>query len=843
MAVGVGINNLGNTSVANTNDLFIIGVYSESDDGQGNIVVSYDTQGITYSNLRTNLDFVDLGDISVTEVAGVYGTDTSLEYDANTGGLTYTKPYILSNTEIQGLITAEDAKITVTNGVVGLGAVSTTDITEGDNLFYTGARATSAARAAISVSGSLAYSSATGVVSYTERTDDEVRGLFSGETGVTFDDTTGEISIGQDVSTTANVTFDGVTVSTLTGNGVYIDNRIIKLSNTGSNWVGIINQQASSGSQKLVIGSGDNLTGTGVVPQGGYTAWYGKSDTSGHAGEVRNNVWDTSINSAKTAGGFYANGQMWSGFGADITGDMTVTGSIVGTLDGTASSVASISNFSTNNLSEGEDNLYFTNDRVITALGGANTNVISEGSTNLYYRDSRVDSRIQSTSINSLSDVDTTTGLDQGDILSWDGGNWIPVAANDNLPIGTVQWYAGTSANIPAGWLECNGAEVTSTYPTLKLFLLNAGSPFGIQNSNPLLPDLRGRFARGYDPSATNAPYAAVVGAYQTDAFKAHNHGAGTLQTAEAGAHTHVVGGNDGDNVGSQKLAPYLRRDDAEFDSTDPGSIRTAGAHTHTLTGSTANAPTSGDGNETRPMNISFIPIIKAWGAILGSEDLGVADIANLLNNVASQSEAETGTNNTKFMSPLRTRQAIDDRVDTLTGWQTTETTNAPTASNAVWGGSTGTGASTLVGFTHKRAYSSGLEMKNCSVEGLRINANRKHIWIDVGHFLYGFSASIPMSWDHYPTSHTVQFEITTATLGFAVGDRITLPTNNDHSGPNEGMSNFFRLVNADGVNRLRLYIYGHDNLGYITGFGTLGAISETSGKFVVNMTKQGPTF
>ena len=843
MAVGVGINNLGNTSVANTNDLFIIGVYSEADDGQGNIIVSYDTQGITYSNLRANLDFVDLGDISVTEIAGVYGTDTTLEYDANTGGLTYTKPYILSNTEIQGLITAEDAKITVTDGVVGLGVVSTTDITEGDNLFYTDARATSAARAAISVSGSLAYSSATGVISYTERTDDEVRGLFSGETGVTFDDTTGEISIGQDVSTTADVTFDGVTVSTLTGNGVYVDNRAIKLSNTGSNWVGIINQQASAGSQELLIGSGDNITGTGVVPQGGYTAWYGKSDTSGHAGQVRNNVWDTSINSAKTAGGFYANGQMWAGFGANITGDVTVTGSIVGTLDGTASDVGSISNFSTNNLSEGEDNLYFTNDRVITALAAANTNIISEGSTNLYYRDVRVDSRIQNTSINSLSDVDTTTGLDQGDILSWDGSNWIPVAANDNLPIGTVQWYAGTSANIPAGWLECNGAEVTSTYPTLKLFLLDAGSPFGVQNTNPLLPDLRGRFARGYDPSATNAPYAAVVGTYQTDAFKTHNHAAGTLQTSEAGAHTHVVGGNDGGNSGSQKFAPYLRRDDAEFDSTDPGSIRSAGAHTHTLTGSTANAPTSGDGNETRPMNISFVPIIKAWGAILGSEDLGVADIANLLNNVASQSEAETGTNNTKFMSPLRTRQAIDNRVDTLTGWQTTKSTNVPTASDTVWGGSTGSGASTLNGYRFRRSWNNGLEMNNCSVEGLRLNADRKHIWIDVGYFLYGFSASTPMSWDHYPTSHTVQFEITTAILGFSVGDRITLPTNNDHSGTDEGMSNFFRLVNVGGTNRLRLYIYGHDNLGYITGFGLRGSLIEYSGKFVVNMTKQGPTF
>lgn len=850
MAVGVGINNLGNTSVANTNDLFIIGVRNEADDGQGNIVVSYDTQGITYSNLRTNLNFVDLGDLSVTEVAAVDGTETSVEYDANTGVFTYTKPYLLSNTEIRSLFTAEDAKITLSNGVVGLGSVSTTDISEGNKLFYTTSRATSAARAAISVSGSLTYNSSTGVVGYTERTDDEIRDLFSGALGVTFDADSGEISIGQDVSTTASVTFGDITAPSLytaPGNestgGIYIQDNYIKFANksggTGDNWVGVINQWNSTSYQRLDIGAGNGLTGTGVVPQGAYTSWYGPSDVN-YPSQIRNVVRDGSTQ--KDAGGFYANGQMWGAYGANITGDMTVSGTITGTLDGTAYDVESISNFSTSDLNEGT-NLYFTNARAVSALSSATTSDLAEGS-RLYYSDGRVTSVIESTSINALSDVDTVGAVD-GSLLSWNSSTskWESVSSKDNMPIGTIQWYAGTSANVPAGWLECDGQQVTSTYPTLRQFLIDSGSPFGTASGNPLLPDLRGRFARGYDPSATNAPYAAVVGTYQTDAFKAHNHGAGTLQTSEAGAHTHVVGGNDGNNVGSQKLAPYLRRDDAEFDSTDPGSIRLAGAHTHTLTGSTANAPTSGPGNETRPMNISFIPIIKAWGTLLNSSNLGVADIANLLNNIASQSEAETGTNNTKFMSPLRTRQAIDNRVDTLTGWQTTETTNAPTASNAVWGGSTGSGASTLVGFTHKRAYSSGLEMKNCRVEGLKLNADRKHIWIDVGHFLYGFSASTPMSWDHYPTSHTVQFEITTATLGFAVGDRITLPTNNDHSGTDEGMSNFFRLVNVDGVNRLRLYIYGHDNLGLITGFGTMGAITEASGKFVVNMTKQGPIF
>lgn len=851
MAVGVGINNLGNTSVANTDDLFIIGVRSEADDGQGNIVVSYDTQGITYSNLRTNLDFVDLGDLSVTEVAAVDGTETSVEYDGNTGVFTYTKPYLLSNTEIRSLFTAEDAKITVTDGVVGLGSVSTSSISEGDKLFYTTSRATSAARAAISVSGSLTYSSSTGVVSYTERTDDEIRGLFSDGVGVTYNENTGEISIGQDVSEGSSVTFGDITAPSLytaPGNestgGIYIYDNAIKFANrsggTGDNWVGVINQWNSTNYQRLDIGAGDGLTGTGVTPQGAYTSYYGPQDVL-FPSQIRNVVRDGTTQ--KTAGGFYANGQMWAGFGANITGDMTVSGTITGTLDGTASDVESISNFSTTDLDEGT-NLYFTNARVVSALSSASTSDLAEGS-RLYYSDGRVNSVIQSTSIDALLDVDTSGTVD-GSILSWNSSTakWESVSSKDNMPIGTVQWYAGTSANVPAGWLECDGSQVTTTYPTLRQFLIDSGNPFGTTNGNPLLPDLRGRFARGYDPSATNSFYQTVVGTIQGDSIKSHLHGAGTLQTAEAGAHTHVVGGNDGGNSGSQKFAPYLRRDDAEFDSTDPGSIRLAGAHTHTLTGFTATAPTSGAVAETRPMNISFIPIIKAWGTLLNSSNLGVADIANLLNNIATQSEAEIGGNNNKFMSPLRTRQAIDDRVGELTQWYNSlVTTILPF--DTVWGGSTGTNGAELITnkYKHKRAWNNGLLMNSCSIEGLHVNTSYKYIWIDVGHYLYGNSSSANMSWDHYPTSHTIQFEITTATLGFSVGDRITLPTNSDHAGADEGNAQFFRLVNVNGTNRLRLYIYCHDNLGDIQGFNTRGVLRPINGNFVVNMSKQGPIF
>ena len=149
---------------------------------------------------------------------------------------------------------------------------NTSNITENTNLYYTNTRA----RSAISVSGDLGYSNATGIISFTERTDSEVRGLvsatdaggdgsfaynsatgvftytgpsasevrthFSAGTGITIN--TGEISIGQAVATTSNVTFNNLTVDgDLTVNGttttlntetITLDDNIIVLNNNKS---------------------------------------------------------------------------------------------------------------------------------------------------------------------------------------------------------------------------------------------------------------------------------------------------------------------------------------------------------------------------------------------------------------------------------------------------------------------------------------------------------------------------------------------------------------------------------------------------------------------------------
>lgn len=86
-------------------------------------------------------------------------------------------PVVLNITPAAVSITSA---VTSVNGEVGDVVLTTTDIAEGDNLYYTDARAYAAN---------------------------------SGGTGVTYNSSTGEISIGQDVATTADVTFNTVTAT------------------------------------------------------------------------------------------------------------------------------------------------------------------------------------------------------------------------------------------------------------------------------------------------------------------------------------------------------------------------------------------------------------------------------------------------------------------------------------------------------------------------------------------------------------------------------------------------------------------------------------------------------
>ena len=98
------------------------------------------------------------------------------------------------------------------------GDKTTTSLSEGSNLYYTTARADSDAKNAISVNdgggdGSLSYNPANGIISYQGPSATEVRAHLVGGTGVTYDSTTGSISIGQPVATLDSVEFANLLIS------------------------------------------------------------------------------------------------------------------------------------------------------------------------------------------------------------------------------------------------------------------------------------------------------------------------------------------------------------------------------------------------------------------------------------------------------------------------------------------------------------------------------------------------------------------------------------------------------------------------------------------------------
>jgi microcystin-dependent protein len=102
---------------------------------------------------------------------------------------------------------------------------------------------------------------------------------------------------------------------------------------------------------------------------------------------------------------------------------------------------------------------------------------------------------------------------------------------------GMIITFAGPPANLPAGWLVCDGSEVKrSVYPGLFAAIGTSwGSGDGATSFN--LPDLRGRFLRGVDQGQGRDPDAAtrtasanggnvgdMVGSLEADAFKSHVH-------------------------------------------------------------------------------------------------------------------------------------------------------------------------------------------------------------------------------------------------------------------------------------------------------------------------------
>jgi microcystin-dependent protein len=140
------------------------------------------------------------------------------------------------------------------------------------------------------------------------------------------------------------------------------------------------------------------------------------------------------------------------------------------------------------------------------------------------------------------------------------------------VPVGSITMHGANAA--PAGWLECDGAQVSRT--TYAGLFAAIGTVFGIGDGSTTfnVPDLRGEFVRGWDNGRSIDP-ARAFGSAQGDEFKSHTH----------------------------SVTPPAANDDSSSGLTTTG---TGGAETITPYNTAATG-----GSETRPRNIALMFIIK----------------------------------------------------------------------------------------------------------------------------------------------------------------------------------------------------------------------------------------
>ena len=178
----------------------------------GNLTVSGTTTTVSSETLSVADNIIDLNSNftsgTPSENAGIKvkrgdSNDVQVRWDESTdrwgftndGSTYYDFPVstadITENTNLYYTDARADARIALQVGTnLDLSNQDTGDLAEGSNQYFTTARA----RSSISAGGDLSYNSTTGVVSFTERTDAEVRGLVSAAGDLSYNSSTGAFS-------------------------------------------------------------------------------------------------------------------------------------------------------------------------------------------------------------------------------------------------------------------------------------------------------------------------------------------------------------------------------------------------------------------------------------------------------------------------------------------------------------------------------------------------------------------------------------------------------------------------------------------------------------------------
>lgn len=128
----------------------------------------------------------------------------------------------------------------------------------------------------------------------------------------------------------------------------------------------------------------------------------------------------------------------------------------------------------------------------VATLFGLTTDDLAEGSNNLYYSNDRVTSKLFETSIDVLADVDTSTGpASNGDVLVWNGFNWVP----NNVSQSAINANFAERANVANTVLSLEGFTTDDIIEGMVNFYytldrLNADIQTALVGKDILLDDL-----------------------------------------------------------------------------------------------------------------------------------------------------------------------------------------------------------------------------------------------------------------------------------------------------------------------------------------------------------------
>ena len=640
----------GGTGVSYSSGTISIGQdVSTTDDVTFNDVTVDGDLIVNGTNTTLNTTTLDVEDLNITVASGATSATT-----ANGAGLTVN---LGSDGTVDFTYDSSNDRLSSNKSIATdiIGTVSditnhdTDDLSEGvSNLYYTDTRV----RNAVSVSGDLSYNSTTGTFSFTERTDAEVRGLLSATGDLSYDSTTGTFSFTERtdaevrglLSATGDLSYDSTT-------GVF------------------------SFTERTDAEVRGLLSATGDLSYNSTTGTF--SFTERTDAEVRgllSATGDLSYNSTTGTFSFTERSESQIRDLFSASGDLTYNSS-TGTFSVTSYTTADFdTDFTvktTNDLSEGSVNLYYTDARVdarigdgiLTVSGGSgltgsgtfDANASSNNTITINHADTSSQGSVNGSGNTFIQDVtlDTfghVTGLGTATVVIPDTANdaTITVSAGTGLS-GGGDFTTDQSTNETISLSVDTSTIATRSYVNTELSNLVDSSPSTLDTLNELAAAL------GDDPDfATTVSNQIGTKADETTTISAGSGltGGGDLSTNRTISHADTSSQSSVNNSGGTVIQ----------DVTLDGFGHVTNLNSKTLTASdTSYDNTSSDLSSTDVKSAldeiadNFAPLLIEGNTQTGNYTLQLSDIAKVIEMDNSSAATVTIPSNANVQFPIGT--------------------------------------------------------------------------------------------------------------------------------------------------------------------------------------------